>query len=85
MTAWLLSLGGISGDSIWVRLLEALLLTPVLALAGIIFFMFCKDNKKKDTGTVLLGFATLMFGMETMSSAWEVWRMCRPCCRGRRA
>ncbi len=48
---------------------EAHLLTPVLALAGIIFFMFCKDNKKKDTGMVLLGFATLMFGMETMSSA----------------
>ena len=69
MTAWLLSLGGISGDSIWVRLLKPTSFTPVLALAGIIFFMFCKDNKKKDTGTVLLGFATLMFGMETMSSA----------------
>ena len=69
VTAWLLSLGGISGDSIWVRLLKPSSFTPVLALAGIIFFMFCKDNKKKDTGTVLLGFATLMFGMETMSSA----------------
>ena len=69
VTAWLLSLGGISGDSIWVRLLKPTSFTPVLALAGIIFFMFCKDNKKKDTGTVLLGFATLMFGMETMSSA----------------
>ena len=69
VTAWLLSLGGISGDSIWVWLLKPTSFTPVLALAGIIFFMFCKDNKKKDTGTVLLGFATLMFGMETMSSA----------------
>ena len=69
VTAWLLSLGGISGDSIWVRLLKPTSFTPVLALVGIIFFMFCKDNKKKDTGTVLLGFATLMFGMETMSSA----------------
>ena len=69
VTAWLLSLGGISGDSIWVRLLKPSSFTPVLALVGIIFFMFCKDNKKKDTGTVLLGFATLMFGMETMSSA----------------
>ena len=69
VTAWLLSLGGISGDSIWVRLLKPTSFTPVLALAGIIFFMFCKDNKKKDTGTVLLGFATLMFGMETMSGA----------------
>ena len=64
VTAWLLSLGGISGDSIWVRLLKPTSFTPVLALAGIIFFMFCKD-----TGMVLLGFATLMFGMETMSSA----------------
>ena len=62
VTAWLLSLGGISGDSIWVRLLKPTSFTPVLALVGIIFFMFCKDNKKKDTGTVLLGFATLMFG-----------------------
>mgnify|MGYP002276462941 FL=1 len=69
VTAWLLSLGGISGDSIWVRLLKPTSFTPVLALVGIIFFTFCKDNKKKDTGTVLLGFATLMFGMETMSSA----------------
>ena len=69
VTAWLLSLGGISGDSIWVRLLKPTSFTPVLALVGIIFFMFCKDNKKKDTGMVLLGFATLMFGMETMSSA----------------
>ena len=69
VTACLLSLGGISGDSIWVRLLKPTSFTPVLALVGIIFFMFCKDNKKKDTGTVLLGFATLMFGMETMSSA----------------
>ena len=69
VTAWLLSLGGISGDSIWVRLLKPSSFTPVLALVGIIFFMFCKDNKKKDTGTVLLGFATLMFGMETMSGA----------------
>ena len=43
--------------------------TPVLALIGIIFYMFCKDTKKKDTGMILLGFATLMFGMDTMSGA----------------
>ena len=41
----------------------------MLALIGIIFYMFCKSDKKKDTGTILLGFATLMFGMETMSGA----------------
>ena len=43
--------------------------TPVLALIGIILYMFCKDSRKKDTGMILLGFATLMFGMETMSGA----------------
>ena len=69
VTAWLLSLGGIDGSSLWVRLLKPSSFTPVLALVGIIFYMFCKDAKKKDTGTILLGFATLMFGMDTMSAA----------------
>lgn len=69
VTAWLLSLGGISGSSLVLRLLKPSSFTPVLALVGIIFFMFCRDAKKKDTGTILLGFATLMFGMETMSGA----------------
>ncbi len=69
VTAWLLSLGGIDGSSVWVRLLKPSSFTPVLALVGIIFYMFCKSAKKKDTGTILLGFATLMFGMETMSGA----------------
>ena len=69
VTAWLLSLGGIESSSVWLRLLKPSSFTPVLALIGIIFYMFCKDAKKKDTGTILLGFATLMFGMETMSGA----------------
>ena len=69
VTAWLLSLGGIDGSSMWIKLLKPSSFTPVLALIGIIFFMFSKDNKKKDTGVILLGFATLMFGMETMSGA----------------
>lgn len=69
VTAWLLSLAGISGSSIWVNLLKPSSFTPVLALIGIIFYMFCKSGKKKDTGMILLGFATLMFGMETMSGA----------------
>ena len=67
VTAWLLSLAGISGSNIWVNLLKPSSFTPVLALIGIIFYMFCKSGKKKDTGMILLGFATLMFGMETMS------------------
>lgn len=69
VTAWLLSLAGISGSNIGVNLLKPSSFTPVLALIGIIFYMFCKSGKKKDTGMILLGFATLMFGMETMSGA----------------
>ena len=69
VTAWLLSLGGIDGSSVWIKLLKPSSFTPVLALVGIIYFMFCRDNRKKDTGIILLGFATLMFGMETMSGA----------------
>ena len=65
VTAWLLSLAGIDSGSTWVQLLKPSSFTPVLALIGIIFYMFCKSDKKKDTGTILLGFATLMFGMET--------------------
>ena len=69
VTAWLLSLSGIDGSSLWIRLLKPSSFTPVLALIGIVFYMFCADTKKKDTGTILLSFATLMFGMETMSGA----------------
>ena len=69
VTAWILSLGGISGDNIVVQLLKPASFTPVLALVGTILLMFGKTSKKKDTGTILLGFATLMFGMETMSGS----------------
>lgn len=69
VTAWILSLGGISGDNVFVRLLKPTSFTPILSLIGIAMFMFGKTSKKKDTGTILLGFATLMFGMETMTSA----------------
>ncbi len=69
VTAWLLSLGGISGDAVWVQLLKPTSFTPVLALIGIIMYMFSKDSRKNDTGMILLGFATLMFGMDTMSGA----------------
>ena len=68
-TAWILSLGGIDGNSFFVQMLKPSNFTPILALIGIIFYMFCKNDKKKDTGMILLGFATLMFGMDTMSGA----------------
>lgn len=69
VTAWILSLSGIDSGNMIVQLFKPSSFTPILALAGIIFYMFCNDSKKKDTGTILLGFATLMFGMETMSAA----------------
>ncbi len=69
VTAWILSLSGISGSSTFLKLLKPSSFTPILALIGIILFMFTKRNKKQDIGMVLLGFATLMFGMETMTSA----------------
>ena len=69
VTAWLLSLAGIDSGNVWVSLLKPSSFTPILALLGIFFYMNGKNGKKRDTGTILLGFATLMFGMETMSAA----------------
>ncbi len=69
ITSWILSLGGIDGSSILIKLLKPTSFTPILALIGIILYMFVKNDSKKDTGLIFLGFATLMFGMDTMSSS----------------
>ena len=69
VTAWILSLAGIDSKNFFVSLLKPSSFTPVLALIGIIFLMFSKNSARKDTGMILLSFATLMFGMETMSSS----------------
>ena len=69
VTSWILSLTGIESDNIFVSLLKPSSFTPLLALIGIILFMFLKSNKSKDIGQILLGFAVLMFGMEAMSDA----------------
>ena len=69
ITSWILSLGGIDSSSLWVKLLKPSSFTPILAFIGIILYMSCKEGRKKDGGMILLGFATLMFGMDTMSSA----------------
>ena len=69
VTAWMLSLAGIDSSNVFVSLLKPSSFAPVLALIGIIFYMFCKNSTKKDTGMIFLGFATLMFGMESMSGA----------------
>lgn len=69
VTAWILSLGGIDSDNTFVKLLKPSSFTPILALIGIVLYMFCKSDKKKDTGTIFLGFAVLMFGMDAMTGA----------------
>lgn len=71
ITSWLLSLTGIESSNIFLSLLKPASFVPVLALIGIILYVFCKGEKKKNIGAILLGFATLMFGMETMSMAVE--------------
>ncbi|MBQ3257099.1 MAG: Na/Pi cotransporter family protein [Oscillospiraceae bacterium] len=68
VTAWILSLSGVSGDSLFVQMLKPTSFTPILGLIGIVMYMG-NDAKRKDTGTILLGFATLMFGMDIMSDA----------------
>ena len=68
-TAWLLSLNAISSDNFIINLLKPASFTPFLALIGIGLYMFGKTEKKKNVGTILLGFSVLMFGMSSMSSA----------------
>lgn len=69
VTAWLLSLGGISGDSFWIRIFKPTSFTPVLAAVGVVMLMACKQDKHRDIASILIGFAVLMFGMDTMSGA----------------
>ncbi len=69
ITSWILSLSGIEGDSFWIQLLKPSSFAPVLALMGVVFLLFSKNAKQKDVGTILIGFAILMVGMDTMSDA----------------
>lgn len=69
VTAWMLSLVGLQGGSLAADLLNPACFSPVLALIGVIFYVFLKSEKRRDVGLILLGFSTLMFGMETMSGA----------------
>ena len=71
VTAWILSLGVIDGNNFVLKLLKPMSFTPILALIGIIFYMFCKSEKKKEIGSILLGFSVLLFGMNIMSGAVE--------------
>ncbi len=69
VTSWLLALAGIDGSSFWLQMLKPASFTPLLALVGIILYLFTKGAERKDIGVILLGFSTLMTGMETMSTA----------------
>jgi phosphate:Na+ symporter len=68
-TAWILSLTGIQGSSLFVQLLKPTSFTPVLAVIGVIMVMFSKKEKRRTIGAVLCGFAVLMYGMHMMSTA----------------
>ena len=69
ITSWILSLSGIQSDNFFIQLFKPTTFSPVLALIGVAFLMFAKSEKKKDIGTIFIGFAVLMFGMESMSGA----------------
>ncbi|MEE0264528.1 MAG: Na/Pi cotransporter family protein [Acutalibacteraceae bacterium] len=70
ITAWILSLSGIEGDSLLMTMLKPTSFSPILAIIGIILIMFFgKSQKNKDIGGILIGFAILMFGMDMMSDS----------------
>jgi phosphate:Na+ symporter len=69
ITSWILSLTSISGDSLVMKLLKPTSFSPVLAVIGVILLLFSKKENHKDIGTILVGFAILMYGMSTMSDA----------------
>jgi phosphate:Na+ symporter len=69
VTSWILSLTGIESNNFYIKLLKPTTFSPVLAIIGVVFLLFFKNEKKKNIGTIMIGFAILMFGMETMSGA----------------
>ncbi|MBQ7815770.1 MAG: Na/Pi cotransporter family protein [Oscillospiraceae bacterium] len=69
VTAWILSLSGIQGDSFFMTLMKPSSFAPILAFIGILLYMAAKQEKKKNIGVILLGFTILMTGMDLMSGA----------------
>jgi len=69
MTAWILGVTGIESSSFWLKLCKPTSFSPILAIIGVGFIMFSKRDKLKNIATILVGFALLMFGMDTMSEA----------------
>lgn len=71
VTAWILSLSGVEGESFWIQMLKPSSFSPILAIIGVFLVMLSKSDKKVNIGTIMMGFAVLMFGMEMMSGAVE--------------
>ncbi|MBP3683346.1 MAG: Na/Pi cotransporter family protein [Oscillospiraceae bacterium] len=71
VTAWILSLSGLEGNSLLVQLFKPSTLAPVLGTVGIVLYMFTNSEKKKSIGTILLGFMALMTGMDLMGDSME--------------
>ena len=69
ITSWLLSLTGIQGSCFVLQMLKPSSFSPILAVIGVGLIMFTKNEKKKDIGSIFIGFAILMYGMEAMSGA----------------
>lgn len=69
VTSWLLSLVGVESSNIFMQFLKPTSFSPILAIIGVGLIMFSQNEKKKDVGTILIGFAVLMFGMDMMSGA----------------
>ena len=69
VTSWILSLTGIQSDNFIIRLFKPTSFSPILAIIGVVFILFINDSKKKDVGTIFIGFAILMYGMDMMSSS----------------
>ncbi len=69
VTGWILTLSGISGESIVAKLFASSTFTPIVAVAGILLLMFGKKEKRRDIGSVMLGFAILMYAMIIISGA----------------
>ena len=71
LTAWILSLAGLEGDNIFIRMLKPESFSPIIALVGILFIMGSKSDKKKSIGSIMVGFAVLMYGMDLMKDAMD--------------
>ena len=68
-TSWILSLTGIEGESFLIQMLKPSSFSPILAIIGVFMMLFSKKERKQDIGSILVGFAVLMTGMDTMSAA----------------